>query len=842
MYNLKLFFSWQSDIKRNHENIRDALVMACDTIKKEGEFNIKYTESTWERSGSPIIEKIVMEKAKDCDIFVADLTPIATTTQKSLPNPNVMLELGFAKSSLVDDAILLLYTGCIKTETMPFDINHQRMSRFSKSAITDYVRAMAKTAIKNPKHTSIFDHNDKFLYFNRNINKNISSGKYLPNVYLESREVKQHLRDFVAPYPFCKLALERCDMIDTYRTNRNRRFRHKEEFIFDVSEFKNIPAEEFLTDFYKRAKELKEYVEGKYNELHGNSSDYLSYSKYGQQIIHLQYIIGKILLITTSAGQGKTNLICDLVENVLLKREIPFVYLNGYEINSNHIDESFARMMLPTSKVSFDEAIQGLAVYCRYKRSPIILIIDGLNENPSPEVFSRNLEIFLEAILAYDCVKVIMTCRTEYYEECFSVFDDAFKDRMIKIENLNKDWDEDNREKLLKNYLHYFNVTAQLTHNVKEQLSKDLLLLRMFCEANCNKSLGLVFSIKREELFSEYYDIMTNNLIEKVHQEEGYKLSLNKVRSFIMGLIEYMIANNSFFNVPLSYLESKFSEGEARIFSRFLEENILLRKDLTPGNKGLFGRNEVVNFTYDAFRDYLLSAYLSEHLFINERQCYEKCINEYTQKGHQLREGIVPFLFVHSKNNDNEDAILFFKSFDWYVPVFEKYIWDIPDSLIKDNDVALIKKILNSEEPSYVTQRLVFYGRWDESKYPHLNIRLLLEHLSTLKDEALELFIEKVWSDKPTDIWGRTKEKTQRILIIESIEKILDDKKICSNDCFHNLFELLLYIAICTKKGGFDVFMRYYSKYKNINMLNRISEMTQSNMLFVKLNEIKRIQ
>ena len=82
MYSLKLFFSWQSDINGNHETIREALAMACDTIKKEGTYDIKYTESTWERSGSPIIDKVVMEKAKDCDLFVADLTPVANTQNK----------------------------------------------------------------------------------------------------------------------------------------------------------------------------------------------------------------------------------------------------------------------------------------------------------------------------------------------------------------------------------------------------------------------------------------------------------------------------------------------------------------------------------------------------------------------------------------------------------------------------------------------------------------------------------------------------------------------------------------------------------------------------------------
>ncbi len=613
---LKLFFSWQSDVNGNHEVIRDALNNACDIIKTEGQYDIQYTESTWGRSGSPTIEKVVMEKAKECDMFVADITPVATTQRKDLPNSNVMLELGVAKGSLVDEVILLLFTGEIDASRMPFDINHQRMSRFTKSSITNYVRAMAESAVKNPRHSSIFDNNDKFLYYDRNVKKNISSGKYLPYVYLENREIKQHLRDFVAPYPFCKLLLERCDMMDTYRINRNRQIRHREPFDFDVSEYKNIPAEEQLPDFYRRGFELKEYLNGKFNELHSNNADYLYSSKFGEQVSHLEYIIGRILMITTSAGQGKTNLICDLVDNVLMKRDIPYIYLNGYEIDSSDIYDSFTKAMLPTSNVSFDKAIQSLATYCKYKRSPVVLLIDGLNENPRPNEFSRNLEVFLEAILRYDCVKVIMTCRTEYYADCFSSFDVVFKNRMIKIDDLNKDFDDDEKVRLLENYFEYFSIAAKLDTNVEERLCDDLLLLRIFCEANQGKSMGLVHSIKREELFSEYYERMTNNLISKVWEEENYHLTSTKIQSFIMSLVGYMINNDQFFNVPLSYLECNLNDDEKRIFSRFLDENILLRKDLTPKAKGLFGRNEVVNFTYDAFRDYLLSSYLSDYIYV----------------------------------------------------------------------------------------------------------------------------------------------------------------------------------------------------------------------------------
>ena len=240
MKKLKLFFSWQSDVKDNHKTLGAALRKACDSIRSENDYDIIYDESTWARSGSPIIEAVVLEKIKACDLFIADLTPVSTTSRKDLPNPNVMMELGVAKASMIDDVILLLYTGEIDTNRMPFDINHQRLTRYSADTIKDYIRLMAQTAVENPKHKSVFDNNDQFLYYYRNVRQNIVSRKYLPNVFLEDRKIKQHLRDFVDPYIFCKLVLEKCDTFELYRLNRNRRITHRPLFSFDISVFRNV--------------------------------------------------------------------------------------------------------------------------------------------------------------------------------------------------------------------------------------------------------------------------------------------------------------------------------------------------------------------------------------------------------------------------------------------------------------------------------------------------------------------------------------------------------------------------------------------------------------------------
>ena len=840
MEKMDLFFSWQSDVDGNHKMIGDALRDACNVIRSEGIFDIVYDESTWRRSGSPVIDTVVLEKIKACDLFIADLTPISTTEKKDFPNPNVMMELGVAKASIIDGVILLLYTGTIDMNRMPFDINHQRMSRFSKKSITDYIREMAKTASDNPKHSSAFDNNDLFLYYDRNVKKNISSGKYLPDVFLEDRRIKQYLRDFVDPYTFCKLVLERCNSFELYRINRDRWTTHKTLFDFDISPYKSCVAEESIGIFYQRVSLFQKYLRSKYDELKSDKSrGYVSTLKFEDQYNHLQYVGAKLLLITTCAGQGKTNLVCDLVDKVLLKRKLPFVYLNGYEIKPDDIGRSFADMMLPGRGISFDDAIKEVATYCKYKRCPIVFIIDGLNENPIPDVFASNLEVFLDLVLQYDCVKVLMTCRTEYYQKQFTSLDAAFKDRMIKIEELNDHFRDEERNRLLQNYLTYFNIKASIDEYVVDALCNDMLLLRIFSEANQGKTLGHVHSIKREELFAEYYELMTQKLIEEVQNEQHYSLEKSSVSSFIENMAGYMISNASFFNVPLPLLLNSLAKEEEDIFKRFLDENILLRKDLAPDAKGVFCHKEVVNFTYDSFRDYIISAYLSDKILPDKVSEYERLVRSFTSNGHQLREGITPFLFVHAKNNHLREACNVLAQLDWYEEVFKAFIWDVNEESIEESDLKIVQYLLTKDDPQYVACQLVFWGRWNTEKHDRLNIKLLLNHLATLDDKALDDFIDRVWPQKVMTHYIRQNEKSERWHMINILEELIEDSEMAQHKDFPNLFELLLYMCGCSEKYAQEVYILYQKKFANTKQLEKVQKATQSKRLVVLIEQLK---
>lgn len=188
---------------------------------------------------------------------------------------------------------------------------------------------------------------------------------------------------------------------------------------------------------------------------------------------------------------------------------------------------------------------------------------------------------------------------------------------------------------------------------------------------------------------------------------------------------------------------------------------------MTPERKGPFSRNEVVNFTYDSFRDYLISTYLLDVVEPNNYLKLEALAKEYTAKGHQLREGLAPFLFVHARNSQNNKVINMISCLDWYADVFEMFIWDIDDVLITQDDIALVKSILASDQPGYMANKLILWGHWNSELYPKLNIRVLLEYLAGLNDKELVDFLDRTWPKTFNRYNSYRKEKSERTLFIE---------------------------------------------------------------------------
>ena len=127
-----VFFAWQSDTdtKDNKSFIWDAVSTACEELADETnpELSPRPEKDTEGISGSPNIVQTIFNKIDRCSIFIADVTFVAQSKSgKHLPNPNVLLELGYAVKTIGwERTILVLNNAYGDASKLPFDMLQHR--------------------------------------------------------------------------------------------------------------------------------------------------------------------------------------------------------------------------------------------------------------------------------------------------------------------------------------------------------------------------------------------------------------------------------------------------------------------------------------------------------------------------------------------------------------------------------------------------------------------------------------------------------------------------------------------------------------------------------------------
>ena len=111
MIKMTAFYAWQSDTapKFNRELIDKALRDAAKRLSEDSSLAVEImTDSdTQGVPGTPPITETVLKKIDGSEIFVPDVTFVGRTEAgKLLPNPNVMMEFGYALRAKTHAAIM----------------------------------------------------------------------------------------------------------------------------------------------------------------------------------------------------------------------------------------------------------------------------------------------------------------------------------------------------------------------------------------------------------------------------------------------------------------------------------------------------------------------------------------------------------------------------------------------------------------------------------------------------------------------------------------------------------------------------------------------------------------
>lgn len=127
-----VFYSWQSDSPANINRylIRDCLTQALKNLNRNEDMDeaVRLDHDTAGIPGTPDIANTIFNKIRETGVFVADLTLSSqAATGKKSPNPNVLIELGYAFSAIKDSRVIsVMNTALGNPSDLPFDLSHKR--------------------------------------------------------------------------------------------------------------------------------------------------------------------------------------------------------------------------------------------------------------------------------------------------------------------------------------------------------------------------------------------------------------------------------------------------------------------------------------------------------------------------------------------------------------------------------------------------------------------------------------------------------------------------------------------------------------------------------------------
>lgn len=479
------------------------------------------------------------------------------------------------------------------------------------------------------------------------INHLIKDGKFIPGVFVELNESKEVLRYFIYSKKWRKRLIQNFNFIydnaygdilrkayDTpdmcYRLSRKTSLKKIEKTMKSTFDFHN--------NFSKLNVEFKpEYKESQFlfEILHYPYTDILGYLHRCSKAANSKYFI-----LTGSAGNGKTNLLCSISELLISLKEA-VIFLNARDIEGDVLEFLFYKLKLPeTYRKHKDMYLYLVNLLLTIQHKHLFVVVDAINENDSEE-FGSKIATFVNKLVGYSRVKVLVSCRNEYYKERFReclvekvdipAFEFDLKEQHYTLVAINQ---------IIKAYSKYFNYSGNISHTVRNVLSEQLLLLRIFFEVNKDSNVD-VFSIRKHEIYAQYIEVVKHNNGEYI------------VR-VLDAVADFMIENENYDEISLSDLEKIGITSDE--IKKTVDSSILLSKKLIF-HEGTIARNEneVLYFVFDEMRDYYIARRILLRNIstdnVNGEVVLEK-LRQLRATGASCEEGVIHYCYMFFRTDE----------------------------------------------------------------------------------------------------------------------------------------------------------------------------------------------
>ena len=248
------------------------------------------------------------------------------------------------------------------------------------------------------------------------------------------------------------------------------------------------------------------------------------------------------LVIVDRAGRGKTNTMCALSGSLCLKGK-PAVLISG---NITLTDDHGLERALATelgygslnNAVAYQACLQDASRALLGKGEKCYVFIDGVSEADDLRRMTRALKNLLTCLAELQCFRVCISCRDviwPFIEYDLPTEKFLFPVRQLKWDKgidkytyqlLLGDFSDSELDAALPLYSTKYNVTFEPSTTAKAQL-KHPLLLRLFCEANENQSLGHIDSVPVASTFEHYVHVKATAVAARTSRHLSPSASVN---------------------------------------------------------------------------------------------------------------------------------------------------------------------------------------------------------------------------------------------------------------------------------------------------------------------------
>ena len=611
---------------------------------------------------------------------------------------------------------------------------------------------------KSDQHARFRENLDQFLEFStRKIDVEKTSKKYIPDIFVETHSTKEEMRSFSHPLFFYRKVQDALSQIDFGGLNALFALAGEPPLVLDMD--RKVLAEDPATcaqlATWSKAvgdavdRELAKVRPLSWSRESGDPA-YVPRDKESaawsiirfraesiatglawrlrdaRTLIHLMQ--KKLFLVTSMAGQGKTNFICDLVENQFEAFGIPCIFIPARELNSY---PAHARILSYISNnryaPSFTKLHDFLGLFDSIAKNigkPFVIAIDGINEVKALEEFNDELKDFCGAVCQYDFIKMVITCRSEFFGEKYaSILDQPYRDQIHRVMDLRAKMSDASKDRLLSSYLRHFKIKGSFAEGPAAFLKDDLLLLRIFCERHEERDVGHVSAIYKGDLFEEFLKRKFSAFPESL-----------RVKAFptLKKIVTRMLETEDY--AKLSVRE--FEADELQVVQHLVADEIILRQEVPEQGLASFG-DIVVSFTYDELRDFVIAYKLIEEVTDSSAAVLEEVLSRLPDR--PIYEGVYKYAYLLARKSRKPLAVSACEGAKDFVEHFSLNVNLLPPVDQNDDDVARCTKILEDLTFPRRVKRIASFLLSRRSDDELLNNFLLVSHLNGLDDERHSL-------------------------------------------------------------------------------------------------------